>query len=143
MAGYYAEFVVNVNNIGTSRKPSSKKKKKTTENIKSQNNNLKRAYRFASINALSVASALNSYTGAYTGNKVKQANVTQGIKYTGMVLTAISNPYIALGVLAIDTVNNVLDYNIRVANAQQESDYKTSLVGNMATSNSRWRGNYK
>ena len=97
------------------------------------------------------ANVINSKIGSYTGNKVAQNNASQSIKLasyaSASALMLATGNYlgaaVSVGGAVISYGSQVLDYAIMVRNTEQESAYKRSLRGNMATSNSRWRGDYR
>lgn len=121
------------------------------EKVKDNNLNLSKWIGTIQTTALLSANVINSKVGSYTGNKVAQSNNAQIIKLAGFasgaILSLATGNYIgaaiAIGGSAISYGSQILDYQIMLKNTEQESAYKRSLRGNMATSNSRWRGDYK
>ena len=138
MAGHYAEFVVNLNNIGGDNKP---KFSKAREQKQEENNY--RAIRGTIAVISKSASIINNQVGAYTGNKVKQQNIRQGIGIATAIAVSVINPSLGVTMLAGNTIDNTVSYITNMVNTQQETTYKTSLVGKMSTSGSRWRGENK
>lgn len=132
MAEYYGEL--NINYYGGRTKRKSKKQR--------QSQAITRGIKLASFSSKTTSSVITR-VGQYTGNKISQRNISTLVKYSGFAVTAIGSPYVALASVAVDTANNLTDFVIRNVNSEQQNDYKRSLLGNMATSNSRWRGNYK
>lgn len=144
----YAKVEFNVNELysGSSRKgkrKSSSKFKIAKHKVKKQKDYSEQGTKFAGIVMLDTVKIINSKVGAYTGNKIRSNATGETLKYASYMLIAASNPYVALGVVALETANNIIDYNIRNINSIQETEYKASYYGRMASSNSRWRGNYK
>ena len=121
------------------------------KDIKDNNIKLSKWIGTIATTSMLTANVINSKVGQYTGNKVAQSNASQAIKLAGLASAAIlsiaSGNYIggaiAIGGAAISYGSQLLDYTVMVRNSEQESAYKRSLRGNMATSNSRWRGDYK
>ena len=87
--------------------------------------------------------AINSKVGQYTGNRVASSNREEIITLGSLAVTALINPGYAIGASVVHIANNIGDFAVRQINSQEESNYKNSLIGNMATSNSRWRGNFR
>lgn len=138
MAGHYAEFVVNLNNIGGENKP---KFSKAREQRQEENNY--RAIRGTIAVVAKSVSVVNNQVGAYTGNKVKQQNIRQGIGIATAIAVSVVNPTLGVTMLASNTIDSAIGYMTSMINTQQETTYKTSLVGKMSTSGSRWRGENK
>lgn len=138
MAGHYAEFVVNLNNIGGDNKP---KFSKAREQRQEENNY--RAIRGTIAVVAKSVSVVNNQVGAYTGNKVKQQNIKQGIAIATSIAVSVINPSLGVAMLAGNTIDSTIGYMTNMINTQQETTYKTSLVGKMSTSGSRWRGENK
>lgn len=121
------------------------------EEVQSSNLNLSKWIGTISTTTILSANVINSKIGHYTGNKVAQSNASQVIKMAGFTSGAILSlatgnfigAAISIGGSAISYGSQLLDYEIMIRNSEQESAYKRSLRGNMATSNSRWRGDYK
>lgn len=142
MAGFYSDIRITVDQILMGNQRSSKTKvakRKLTANEKFVN----KVMGFASSKVLTVPSVVLSKVGSYTGNKVQSSNINTAFKIGSYGIMATINPYVAIGKIAIDSIVNITDYNIKQINSIQETNYKTSLIGNSSTSNSRWRGNYK
>lgn len=139
----YARIDFNINNIKQSRKKGLKKIKGNQNKISNQKKITSYGIGLASRSFLQGLQMVTTKVGSYTGNKVQTRNMNTSIKYTGYMITATINPYLAIGKAALDLLENTVDYNIRQINSQQETDYRTSLIGKSSTSNSRWRGNYK
>ena len=138
MAGHYAEFVVNLNNIGGDNKP---KFSRAREQRQEENNY--RAIRGTIAVVAKSVSVVNNQVGAYTGNKVKQQNIKQGIAIATSIAVSVINPSLGVAMLAGNTIDSSIGYMTNMINTQQETTYKTSLVGKMSTSGSRWRGENK
>lgn len=141
----YAEFVVNINNGVSSNTASVQKLKRTkqTKTIQKSKFNGKKALNIANMYASRTAQLINSKVGAYTGNKVATANRNETIMLASMAITALTNPLYGIGSFAIHALNNSIDFAVRMKNSQEESDYKRSYLGNMATSKSRWKGSLR
>ena len=140
--GKYAEYVVNINNISNqSSKAISLNKLQRDKNKLGGKTN-----KAVSIVAMWMgrgSEAVFNKVGAYTGNKVSASNRQERINLGSLAIASFLNPFYGIGSLALHTFNNAIDYNIRNKNSQEESNYRTSLLGNMATSKSRWRGYFK
>ena len=138
MAGHYAEFVVNLNNIGGETKPKfskAREQKQAEDNYRSIRGTI-------AVVAKSV-SVVNNQVGAYTGNKVKQQNIRQGIGIATALAVSAINPGLGIAMLTGNPIESTVSYMTNMINTQQETTYKTSLVGKMSTSGSRWRGENK
>lgn len=136
----YAEFVVNINNGVSSKTGTVQKLKRKKKKTKF---NGKKALSIANMYASRTAQLINSKVGAYTGNKVATSNRNESIMLASMAITALINPAYGIGSFAIHALNNSLDFAVRMKNSQEESDYKRSYLGNMATSKSRWKGSLR
>jgi len=150
MAGFYANFKVEFDQIVDGGKKGSKSK------VNKQFKAITNAISISSGIIVSSGYVINSKVGSYTGNKVKQANIKNAFTVASKVAGAVGlfakastaggpvvGAIIAGGGLALDTINTITDITIKQANMRQEFDYKNSLIGNMATSGSRWKGNYR
>lgn len=91
------------------------------------------------------AAFANQAVGAYTGNKVRQQNISQGLKIAGSVGGLIGigirtgNPYIVAATAIIAATKVGVDTAIRITNANQEAKFRRSYMGNITSSGSRWR----
>lgn len=90
--------------------------------------------------ALATATMVNSAVGSYTGNKLRQSNIQTLITLGGIATTAIVSPTAAAIAATTFAIKSAVDYEIRMVNSRQESNFKRSYRGNMTTSGSRWRG---
>jgi hypothetical protein len=88
---------------------------------------------------LSAANVVNSAVGSYTGNKVRQNNISVGLRFASMGISFAINPIFGAIHLATTVGKEIADVNIRQINSQQESAYRRSYMGNITTSGSRWR----
>lgn len=143
----YAEFVVNINNMSNNMSNGQTKsvsidrfqRKKTNKKINTKN----KALNLVNIYGSRTAQVINSKVGQYTGNRVATSNRQEIITLGSLALTAFINPGYAIGASAVHIANNIADFAFRQINSREESNYRSSLLGNMATSNSRWRGNFR
>lgn len=144
MGSFYADIRVTYDKVELERQRTSSISPRIKKSKISTNTNLiGKAISFASGKVLTTPSIVLSKVGSYTGNKIQTSNINANFKIGAYALAANINPYIAVGKFAIDSIINITDFNIRQINSQQETDYRTSLIGKSSTSNSRWRGNYK
>lgn len=148
MAGFYADFRVTTDQIINEQKSVGKRKRQRKNNV--------RGILISSNLIIESATVVNNTAGLYTGNKIKQANVKSAlgmtVKSVGAIATfaktsSIAGPVVGAVVtgagIALDAITTTSKTIINQVNAQQEYDYKTSLIGNATTSSSRWRGNYR
>ena len=144
----YAEFVVNVNNNTNFNFSPSKvtikrpQNKKITNSVNKSTEGQSLVFTYFNI-AESFSKTIVSKIGQYTGNKIAANNANQVIALSSLALAAIINPVQGATALSAYLSNNVSDYAIRIKNSEEESNYKMSLIGNMTSSNSRWRGNFR
>lgn len=140
--GKYAEFVVNINNISNQSS-----KAISLNKLRKDNNKVavkaKKAMNVASMWISRGLNLVNTKVGAYTGNRVATSNRQEMLTLGSMVVATVINPAYGMGALVLHSFNNAIDYTIRNKNSQEETNYRISLLGNMATSKSRWRGNFK
>lgn len=139
----YARIDYNVNNIITPKEKKTKRVKGAKKVRKNQRNKNDYAVRVASRSFLTAIQTVNSKVGSYTGNKIQTRNMSTNFRVASYGIIATINPYLAIGKSAIDLTQNTIDYVTRVLNSEEEVNYKTSLIGNATTSNSRWRGTYR
>lgn len=139
----YARIDYNVNNAVIRKGRGLKKVRGSKSKIKNKSKVAEYAVKSIMKTSLESAQVLNSKVGSYTGNKIKTQARGDALKYTSYMITASVNPYVAIGAMAIDVGNSLIDYTIRNINSAQETEYKSSYYGKMATSKSRWRGNYQ
>ena len=136
----YASVNIDINNGNVSNQKSSLTDKKA-ENIKTLSQRQRQIASKSTALVLSTLAVANSAVGAYTGNKVRQSNIQTLLSIGGIGALAISHPYIAAASATILAIKNTIDFEIRQINSRQESNFKQSYRGKMATSGSRWRGN--
>lgn len=140
----YAEFVVNINNVsGEHTKPISIDKFQKKNKTKKIGNKINKAVNLVTVYASKTFQAINSKVGQYTGNRIATSNRQEIITLGSLAVNALINPTYAIGATAIHIANNITDFAVRQLNSQEESNYRSSLLGNMATSKSRWRGNFR
>ena len=143
--GYYAQLEVNLYGANKSKDTSPKAKKdratgkstvkKILENPKSSSN--KYARKVSGL-ILSSASLANSAVGNYTGNKVRQSNMSTGISIAGLAVGAISHPVLTSLAVATYSIKRSIDIRVDRINSEQESAYRSSYRGKATTSGSRW-----
>ena len=139
----YARIDYNVNNRVIKKGRGLKRVRGASGKIASQRTIADYATRSIIRTSLEAVKILNSKVGSYTGNKVRTQARGDALKYSSYMITSTVNPYVAIGAMAIDVGNSLIDYTIRNINSAQETEYKSSYYGKMATSKSRWRGNYQ
>ena len=141
MASRYAEVVININgaNASGTRSPSAGKGK-TTPKVEKDDSSIKlpTASKIASM-VLSSANIVNSVVGSYTQNKVRQSNISAGLRIASMGISFSINPILGAIHLATTVGKTIADVSVKQINSQQESAYRRSYMGNITTSGSRWR----
>lgn len=140
MAGIYASLDVYVNTPMPLKAYQNKKSPQQSSSESKQSNIAKTTSTLLAITT-ATASYANAKVGQYTGNKIRQSNIQQGINLAAMGIGTAINPVVGLTTLAGYLVKNSIDYGIRVINTQQEAEFKRSYRGKMTTSGSRWRSN--
>lgn len=93
-------------------------------------------------------SIANSAVGAYTGNKLRQANnqAIINIASTGAMLAVslATQNYVGVAMTVIGAttsfIRNTVNYSINDINSKQESAYRMAYKGSPTTSGSRFRG---
>lgn len=141
MASFYAE--VNVNTAEYRAKLLKQQEKAERDQIKDKDKRTKKIKKIASKSigiALTTANYVNAKVGQYTGNKMRQSNVSTLLTISGLVAGAFIDPFGAAIAASALAIKSTVDYSIRIKNAQQESNFKMSYRGNMTTSGSRWKG---
>ena len=103
-------------------------------------NSMRHGVAKASSLVLATAAMANSAVGSYTGNKLRQSNIQTLLTIGGLGATALVSPTAAIIATTTMLIKNAIDYEIRLVNSRQESNFKRSYKGNMTTSGSRWRG---
>lgn len=93
-------------------------------------------------------SIVNSAVGAYTGNKLRQANNQAVINLAstgvGLIVSLATQNYIGAIAIAVGTatsyIRSTVNYSIDIVNSKQESAYRMAYKGSPTTSGSRFRG---
>lgn len=145
----YMTLEVHIDGGGSSRSKmgrGNRKVKSKTEEV--QIKELKKAITLATGFATTSISIANSSVGAYTGNKLRQANnqtainmVATGVSFVAALATQnyVAAAAIYLGVVT-SAVRSSVDFTINATNSRQESAYRMAYKGNPTTSGSRFRG---
>lgn len=140
MAGFYAEFHVSTDKILHTGSHSTQSQ---LQKLEKQKANIDKAIAFSGNLISKSIGAITTKASLYTGNKIRANNIGQTLKLGSYAITAVKNPYLAIGLFGLDTINAVSNTTIRLINSEQETEYRASYYGKMATSGSRWRGDYR